>query len=79
MPGSEELEEEKEASLFAASISLMRELLVRKIMPFTEVFQHYCSGIRSIRSYTYEEKKKLRQNFKTKVLSLEGLPVLILN
>ena len=36
--------------------SVLRELLVRKIMPFTEVFQHYCSGIRSIQSYTYEEK-----------------------
>ena len=58
---------------------VLRELLVRKIMPFREVFQHCCSGIRSIQSYTYEEKKKLRQNFKAKVLSLEGLPVLILN
>ena len=59
--------------------SVLQELLVRKIMPFTEVFQHYCSGIRSIQSCTYEEKKKFRQNFKAKVLSLASLPVLILN
>ena len=78
MPESEELEQEEEASLLQLQ-SVLQELLVRKIMPFTEVFQHYCSSIRSIQSCTYEEKKKLRQNFRAKLLSLETLPVLILN
>ena len=58
---------------------ILRELTPRRVITFAEIFELYCSGIKQISNLSYGEKKHLRQNFRAKLLGVEGLPVMIIN